>query len=299
MSNRDIRKPDFLLIGAQKSGTSWLWDKLDQHPGTDLPDLKEIHYFGGVENYFAGPEQYYSHFSDADPVRVTGEASTSYLYDRIPYWHNPSKEIEHHESLPLIPDLVRQELPEVKIIVVLRDPVHRAISAYRHWLRRRHFSPLTGLEYAATRNPKTRIIEYGHYAQHLAAWGNVFPKNQILQLVFERDVVANPESGLRRVYRFLNVDESFRPPEPKKSLHRTWSWTRSAVNYYAGPAGRIITSGRLGHLLDRADILGRFALRKADIEFLRTQYLPSKVEVEELMGQNLDCWDYGREYLDQ
>lgn len=293
-----IRKPDFLLIGAQKSGTSWLWDKLNQHPGTDLPDLKEIHYFGGVENYLAGPERYYSHFSDTDPTLITGEASTSYLYDRIPYWHNSSQDITYHESLPLIPDLVSQELPEVKIIVVLRDPVYRAISAYRHWLRQEYFPPLTGLKRAATKNPKTRIIEYGFYARYLSAWTKVFSENQILMLVFERDVVANPESGLKRVYRFLNLDEDFNPPAPKRSFHRTWSWTRSAVNYYAGPIGRLLTRGRLGQFLDNTDILGRYALRKSDVQFLRSQYLPSRPELEGLLNRDLDCWDYGNKYLD-
>jgi len=294
----DVRKPDFLLIGAQKSGTSWLWDKLDQHPGTDLPEVKEIHYFGGVENYLAGPEQYYSHFTDVDRVRVTGEASTSYLYDRIPYWQNSSNEIEYHDSLPDIPNLVYQELPDIKIIIVLRDPVDRAISAYRHWLKQGHFSPLAGLENAATRNPKTRIIEYGHYAQYLSAWTKVFSENQILTLVFERDVVKNPAKGLKRVYQFLNLDEDFSPPAPQQSFHRTWSWTRSAVNYYGGPFGRFLTKGRSGQVIDRIDILRALALRSKDIEFLRNEYLPSKQEIEDFLQLNLDCWDYGLKYLD-
>ena len=227
--NNSGRKPDFLLIGAQKSGTSWLWDKLDQHPGTDLPPTKEIHYFGGVENFRQGGESYYANFAGLSPEKLTGEASTSYLYDRMPYWHNKSRDIEYDESLPPIPELVAHELPDIRIIAVLRDPVHRAISAYRHWLKQRHFSPLSGLEKAALDHPKTRIIEYGHYARHISAWNDVFPVGQMLILNFERDVVSNPADGLRRVYRFLGLDENFVPPTPKRSVHRTWSWTRSAV----------------------------------------------------------------------
>ena len=88
MKSVDFNKPDFMIIGAQKAGTTWLWEKLNLHHGTSLPKEKEIHFFGGVENYQKGREWYYNHFSNLDPYKVTGEASTTYLYDRIPYWHN-------------------------------------------------------------------------------------------------------------------------------------------------------------------------------------------------------------------
>ena len=293
-----VRQPDFLLIGAQKSGTTWLWNKLDQHPETDLPHTKELHYFGGVENYNAGSEPYFAHFAGLDPARLTGEASTSYLYDRIPYWHNTSETIEYEDALPTIPELVAQTLPDVRIIAVLRDPVYRAISAYRHWLKLRHFSPLAGLESAALRFPKTRILEYGNYAQHIAAWQAVFPAEQMLFLLFERDVVGEPAAGLKRVYRFLGLDHAYEPPAPERSVHKSWSWTRSAINYYAGPLRKVLTAGRLGQIIDRYDLLGRLALRRSDIEFLRQTYMPARAELQALIGEDLSCWDYGERILD-
>lgn len=292
-----MRRPDFLLIGAQKSGTSWLWNKIDQHPGSDLPATKELHYFGGVENYRAGPEAYYANFAAVNADKLTGEASTSYLYDRVPYWHNASRTIEIDDALPPLPELVAQELPDVRIIAVLRDPVHRAVSAYRHWLKQRHFSPLSGLEKAALEHPKTRIIEYGHYARHLGAWKDVFPADKILVLIFERDVAGDPAAGLKRVYRFLGLDDAFVPPTPERSVHRTWSWTRSAISYYAGPFRQALTSGRLGRLIDQHDLLGRFALRKSDIKFLQSTYLPARQELQSLLGEDLECWDYGEKIL--
>ncbi len=297
MSNL-IRQPDFLLIGAQKSGTTWLWNQLDQHPETDLPKTKELHYFGGVENYLSGPDGYYAHFEGLDPEKVTGEASTSYLYDRIPYWHNISETIEYDDTLQSIPALIAEMLPDIRIIAVLRDPVYRAISAYRHWLKRRHFSPLGGLESAALRYPKTRILEYGHYAQHIAAWQAVFPADRMLFLVFERDVVGEPAAGLKRVYRFLGLDDSYEPPAPERSVHKSWSWTRSAINYYAGPLRKVLTEGRLGQIIDRYDLLGRFALRRSDIEFLRKTYIPARDELQAMIGEDLSRWDYGERILD-
>ena len=287
------RKPDFLVIGAQKSGTSWIWDKLRQHPGTDLPARKEIHYFGGVENYRQGPDWYYAHFAGCDSARITGEASTSYLYDRMPYWFNASDRIEYDEDLAPIPEVVHDDLPEAKIVAILRDPVYRAISAYRHWLKQRQFSPLSGLERAAVAHPKTRILEYGDYAQHLAPWIRVYGADRVLVLVFERDVARDPAAGLRRLYGFLGIDSRFTPPSMGRNVHRSWSWTRSAVSYYAGPLRKLVDGGRVGRWLDRADFLGRFALRESDIRFLRDRYLPQKPALEALLGERLELWDYG------
>jgi hypothetical protein len=149
MKLQDITRPDFLLIGAQKSGTTWLWRVLDQHPGTDLPRKKEIHFFGGVENYRKGKEWYYSHFEGLDSSKVIGEASTTYLYDNIPFWYNPSSSIEVDCSLPAIPELITNELPNIKIIAILRDPVWRAVSAYKHWMtrmKRGRISPRLGIK---------------------------------------------------------------------------------------------------------------------------------------------------------
>ncbi|MGD9211988.1 MAG: sulfotransferase, partial [Desulfobacteraceae bacterium] len=136
MDNDKFRKPDFLIIGAQKSGTTWLWRMIDQHPQTALPQKKEIHYFGGSENYRQGKQWYYEHFADIDKSKITGEASTTYLFDFVPFWHNPSDDLLMDNSLPSLPELINNELPDVKIIAILRNPVRRAISAYNHLMRR-------------------------------------------------------------------------------------------------------------------------------------------------------------------
>ena len=288
-----MRKFDFLLIGAQKSGTTWLWDKLDQHPQTDLPRKKEIHYFGGAELYARGPGWYYEHFAGIDTDRVTGEASTSYFFDRLPYWYNESTEIEYPPNVPPIPELVAAENANAKVLIVLRDPVRRALSAYRHWMKQGQLSPRLGLKRAASELPKMRILEYGHYAQHLAAWRNVFDDSQIEILFFETDVRGDSHLGLKRLYRFLGLDEDFVPRENTLKVHKSWTWTRSAVAYYAGPFRRYVNRGAVGDLLDRTDFLHRFAVTRDDIEFLREKYLPEKEELERVLNRSLDFWDYG------
>lgn len=291
------RRPDFLLIGAQKAGTSWLWQMLDQHPGTSLPATKELHYFGSAELYAKGPETYYRHFSGIPPAKVTGEASTPLFFDRVPYWYNASRQIEYDPALPPLPELVHRDLPEARIIVVLRDPVRRAISAYQHWMRRGDVWPLAGLRRTALRFPKLRILEYGDYGRHLAAWRAVWPQEQMLVLVFEEDVVADPAAGLRRVYEFLGLDPSFEARSPERSVHRSWSWTRSAIAWHAGPLRRLVSRPPLGPWLDRTDFLRRFALSRQDVEFLRARYLPEHAAVEQLAGRSLRVWDYGEALL--
>jgi hypothetical protein len=285
--------PDFLLIGAQKAGTTWLWEMLDRHPGTSLPVEKEIHYYGGAERYRQGPDWYASFFADVEPSKVTGEASTSYLSDRVPYWYNESRDLEYAPDLPPLPELVARDLPDARILVVLRDPVRRAVSAYHHWMRQGDLPPLVGLARTARSHPKLRIIEYGRYLRHLAAWRAAVPAERIHVLVYEEDIVADPFAALSRVYGFLGLDAGFRPELPRRRVHGSWSWTRCVVNYHSGPLRRWFARGRVGAFIDRHAVLERFAVRPSDIEYLQGVYRPDHQALEDLVGRSLECWDYG------
>lgn len=290
---RTRARPDFLLIGTQKAGTTWLWAMLDRHPGTSLPVEKEIHYYGGAELYRRGPGWYAGFFADVEPDKLTGEASTSYLFDRVPLWFNEDRAIEYAPELPPLPELVARDLPDVRIVAILRDPVRRAVSAYHHWMRQGELPPLAGLERTAREHPKLRIVEYGQYLRHLGAWRAVFPPEQMLFLLYEEDIVADPLAGLERVYRFLGLDPSFRPELPERRVHSSWSWTRCVANYHSGPLRRWVARGRVGAFLDRHPLLDRFALRPADIAFLQGVYRPDHAELERLIGRSLARWDYG------
>ncbi|WP_419657492.1 putative sulfotransferase domain protein [Desulfosarcina variabilis str. Montpellier] len=115
---------------------------------------------------------------------IIGEASTTYFYDRVPYWYNKSNEIEFDDSLPPLPELVTNELPDIKIIISLRDPVDRAISAYYHWMKTGITSPRLGLKKVAKEYPKMRILEYGYYEEYLKIWQKYVPQERILILIF-------------------------------------------------------------------------------------------------------------------
>ena len=289
--------PRFAIIGAQKSATTWLWDMLDQHPGTSLPSQKEIHYFGSAELYAKGDDWYYSHFKSLDSDKLIGEASTSYFYDRVPYWHNKSSQIEFDKSLPSIPELISQKFPSMKFIVILRDPVHRAVSAYSHWMKQGNVSPLLGLKKVATDYPKMRILEYGLYANYLNIWMKCVPPDRLRIILFEDQIKENCDLTLTGIYEYLGLDAEFKPELPDKAVHRSWGWTRIVFNYYASKMSKSMGHSKAGVFLDRFDFLSSSAIKAEDIEFLRSVYLPEKEELSVLTGNPLCGWDYGEGML--
>lgn len=297
LKSLDKNEPAFFLIGAQKAGTTWLWKMLEHHPGTSLPSPKELHYFGSAELYSKGDDWYFNFFKGLDPDKVIGEASTTYFYDRVPYWHNESSLIEFDESLPPIPELISRKFPEAKFIVVLRDPVRRAISAYLHWMKKGSAPPLLGLKKTATTLPKMRIVEYGLYAKYLKFWMKHIPSDRFRIIFFEDQITKNWDQTLTDTYEYLGLDPDFKPQLPDKRVHKSWGWTRIVYNYYAGSISRRLIGPKIGRLLDRFDILAGNAIKKEDIEFLRSIYLPEREAIAKLTDHDLSCWDYGEGIL--
>ena len=126
LTARQRALPDFLIIGAQKAGTSSLFSYLAQHPKIMPSSKKEVHYFDGglqeaVDTYALGENWYRSHFPYrtrlAQEEALTFEASPQYLYS------------------PLVPQRIASRLPDAKLLAVLRNPVERAISHYYHEVR--------------------------------------------------------------------------------------------------------------------------------------------------------------------
>ena len=290
--NDVIKKPDFLIIGAQKCGTTWLWNMLKQHPGTDLRNPKEIQFFSSSRNYRKGMEWYYSHFRNVNPVKVNGEASTDYFFD-----HVLIDNIRQDEDLPLIPVLVQNELPDVKIILILRDPVKRAVSAYYHHLQWRRFPPGVGLIEASERFPHLRIIERGFYAKYLKAWLERFPKERILSLIFEKHVLKSREDTLVSLYSFLGLDQDFIPRNVHRSKNERWGKTHTWLNFYLGPwygfiyrqLNKTFLTGFL-RLFDDLKVVPLYDIPDSDIEMLKRLYKSEKEELEHLLKIDLNEW---------
>lgn len=215
-------KPDAIIIGAQRSGTTSLYQWLKGHPDFLPPVRKELHFFDQAR---AGSRADLSSYWQSFPLRpdmwarrfvnrrtiVTGEATPSYLFH------------------PLVPARVFAALPDVRLVAVLRDPVERALSHYWHE-RNRGFESLS-LELALDAEPQRMEAEFGRinrgedptpmffagsyvsrgrYAEQLARWTSVFPRHQIHVTTLDR-LKLNPTETFAEICRFIGIDAAHVP----------------------------------------------------------------------------------------
>lgn len=196
--------PNFLIIGAQKAGTSWLARQLQKHPDIFLYD-HEIHFFDKKYNYGKGIDWYAKHFEGSGNKRMVGEKTPDYL------WAN-GRGVEGH--LPGVHINIYSNLPNIKLIAVLRNPVDRAISALNHIIHSGRVSPFLNINELLMGSKKHLVeghgvLDYGRYHTLLTAFYDYFSAENILVLIFEEDVIVNPEQGLKKVCNFLGVDASY------------------------------------------------------------------------------------------
>ncbi len=177
---------NFIGLGAQKSGTSWAYTCLYEHPEVCIP-VKEIHFFSRPR-YSEGKEWYESHFKKCDVGKLRGEWSTSYLY---------SEEA---------PERIRACYPNAKLLAILRNPTDRAYSQYRNAIRGGHIpKTMTFEEYSA--NDKS-VWDQGLYAKQLKRYLALFPKEQILVLIYE-DIKKDPVRFMQNIHEFLGIQKDF------------------------------------------------------------------------------------------
>lgn len=207
--------PNFLIIGAAKSGTTSLYLYLGQHPEIYV-NAKEPSFFAfaGEQVNFTGPGDehglmrrivtdfaaYQALFDGVTTERAFGEASVVYLYH------------------PKAPHRIRQCIPDVKLIAILRNPVERAYSGYRH-LRRDGREPLEDFN-AALDAEESRIragwehqwhyARMGLYHTQLKRYYDLFPRRQIAVYTYD-DLKKRPLDMIQGIFRFLDVDAQFTP----------------------------------------------------------------------------------------
>ncbi|HEY3248633.1 MAG TPA: sulfotransferase [bacterium] len=183
------RPPDFIGLGAQRSGTSWIYACLYEHPQICAP-TKEIHFFSREHNWRRGRPWYEQHFASCGPPTVAGEFSTSYL------------------ASPDAPERIRGMYPAAKLLVSLRHPVERLVSSYLNDLSAGVVSAATPLAEALQTRPD--YVEQGHYAPQLERYLRRFPRSQMLVLIYD-DAVRDPAGFIGQIYVFLGIDPTFRP----------------------------------------------------------------------------------------
>lgn len=258
--------PSFLIIGAAKCGTTSLYNYLLQHPQVLPCFTKEVHYFD--YNYHKGEQWYRSHFPLRSETERCGEANGAPCAtgESSPYY------LAH----PLAPERVRRDMPSVKLICMLRNPVDRAISSYNNQVRLgietlKDFESaidseedrIHGHEERLRADPSFSSFEHkyfsyfkrGCYADQLQNWFSHFPKEQVLVLQSE-PFFTHPSGAFRQVVDFLGL--------------RAWEPPRYMV-FNAG---------------------GEYREMKAELrERLLVRYQPHNERLFELIGRRFEGWE--------
>lgn len=184
---------DFIVIGAGKSGTTWLAGMLRQHPDIFIPERKELHYFNtrygddlNLENlnHNKPVEWYLNFFRGPKPSQIRGEVTPQYLSD------------------PATPEGIHQFNPDIKLVAILREPIERTLSQ------------LSYLQFRGGENDETKfkqllqedryLLEGSKYFKHLAQFYKLFPKENIKVLLYD-DLRKNNKKFLHDVQKFLGV----------------------------------------------------------------------------------------------
>ncbi|HLT73964.1 MAG TPA: sulfotransferase [Ohtaekwangia sp.] len=204
--------PDFLVIGAGKSGTTSIDKYLNQHPGIFVPKSKEPNFFGyenKTEGDFAGNpddlahfrrsvttlEAYLAIFADAEPDQIKGETSNTYMYH------------------PQAPERIKYYNPDIRLIAILRQPAARLYSRFMH-LARENRPPSPNFSDCLDRNSvwwkRNDLISEGFYYRNLKPYFELFPREQLRIYLYE-DLQQAPQKVMQEIYAFLGADATFTP----------------------------------------------------------------------------------------
>lgn len=267
--------PNFLIVGAAKSGTTTLQDHLMDHPQVFMPS-KEVQFFSKDTTYAKGLDWYATHFDGVQGQPAIGEKSPAYCY------------------VPEAAERIRESIPDVRLLWIFRDPVSRAYSNYWHLV-------LRGLEYLpfeeALKREAERINEdlaFGYqkrsmYAEQVRRFLDFFPREKMLFCLFE-DMKEDPAGSIQKAYEFLSIDtDVVTRPQPKSSnvarLPRN-IWLQHCTRKLFG-RGKVFG---LVYRLNRSKAVGYPKISNETREALREKFRAHNEELAELTGLDLTKW---------
>ena len=208
--------PDFVILGAQKSASTFLQDQMDQHPAVEIA--------AGESRHFEDPE--YGKGAVAElPALFTAPGPVVRGIKRPDYLGRPE-----------VPERLARHLPGAQLFVVLREPVARAVSAYYHYVRH-GFVPLMPLDTAfaallrgdlAAYPRAAEILSYGLYGTHIERYLSYFDAGQVT--IFDQgDLISRPAESVRAAFEAIGVDPAFTPGRAPVSNRGVYSPLRLRV----------------------------------------------------------------------
>jgi hypothetical protein len=180
--------PTFIGIGAGKSGTTWLYSILNEHPEICMSSAKETLFFNSY--YQRGINWYSKFFKQCNCQNAIGEVSNTYIFSS------------------LVPARIYEFNSNIQLIATLRNPADRAFSHYLFHCRNAQFEGT--FEDAIAQKPD--LIERGLYFHYLSNYLEYFQRKQLLILLFD-DLKANPIALGQKIFNFLGVDPNWATPD--------------------------------------------------------------------------------------
>jgi len=269
---------DFVGIGPQRTGTTWLYKTLRQHPALYLPEaLKETKYFD--RRFDRGQEWYARYFESSRDGQLCGEIAPTYF------------------DVPEVPDRVCRTVPSCDILISLRHPAERAFSLYLHHLRKGRVSG----SFRDAVEQKPRILQSGRYATHIPRWLSTFGREQV-HVLFLQDVKERPQEVLNQICTWLGVEPMRLPDQADQKVNAAsmprFPWLARiasllTVQLHSAGLHRVVEFGkRLG--LRSVFFAGGEdempSLSAEDRAFLIAEYESDIEYVEEVTGRSLSHW---------
>ena len=295
------RLPDFLVVGAAKSGTTALHEYLRQHPQICMSRRKEPNFFAFDQcpPDFRGPNDstivnrdsvwrltdYERQFDRARPDQRVGEISPRYL------------------STEGSSERIRRLIPEARLVAVLRQPADRAWSHFSMLLRD-GFEPCATLEEAIADEPRRqaenwsagRHFERGLYASQLQRYYDRFPREQIRVYLYD-DFTADPGALFRDLFGFLGVEPGFVPDMTRRPNESgdvrdpvlRWLWTRPGARSFVRPyLPKALRQAVSGWVIQRPLI--RREMTPETRSWLTELYRDEILRLQKLLGRDLSAW---------
>lgn len=203
-----MNKPNFIFIGTQRSASTWIFNCCLEHPEIFVPQIKDTEFFSNYYSY--GLDYYKKYFIYSALYKAVGEISPDCLY------HKKCAERIH------------RHFPDIKLIMVLRNPINRAFSAYKKFIADKY---KISFDEAIKRFPN--LINYGLYYKQIENYLRYFSMNSMFIAIYEKEIVDDNDTYIERLFNFLNVDNTFKPSwVGKKSNISNYIYLRRIVSKY-------------------------------------------------------------------
>lgn len=289
--------PNFLIVGAGKSGTTSLYHYLRQHPDICMASKKEPKFFMDWRGSVKTLSDYEALFSGCARRKALGEATVNYLYDK---------------EAPL---RIRETLPDVKIIIILRNPSEMIFAMWRHMSRLGKRGEWLSFRDAVEAEPKRMsdpnfrdrhkdcyhgnfyYFDHGLYYNQVKRYMDGFGRDNVRVYIFE-DFKKDPLSTCRDIFNFLGVDEKFEPAIKSHNVgvevrHRGLAKLVNSPPGYLVKLGRVLPSGLAEAVKKRVNSLNRKQPPRLDDNTKRElleKFRPDIDRLSGLIGRDLSFW---------